>query len=40
MYVRGRRVDDRVVRWRREYSAVVNTVRINWAASTVIITSN
>ena len=37
MYVRGGGYDG-VVRWRGEYSAVVNTVRINWAASTVIIT--
>ena len=33
-------VDDGVVRRRGEHSAVLNTVRINWAASTVIITSN
>ena len=40
VYVRGGRVDDGFVKWRGEYSAVVNTVRINWAASTVITTSN
>ena len=40
VYVREGRVDDGAVRWRGEYSAVVNTVRINWAASTVIVTSN
>ena len=40
MHVRGGRVDDGFVRWRGEYSPVVNTVRINWTASTVITTSN